>query len=100
VGKTTPGRRLPDGHAPQTPGDYSWMPYSTWVCKPNVFIGLGEWHVQDPNGGAGAIGRTTSTKPAAHTWVEHEDQTVSFSPSLVMPSGWHGFLVRGIFNEC
>ncbi len=92
------GRRMQDGQKPQKPGDYAWMPYSGWDSKPVVFIGEGEWHVMDPTGGMGAIGRITAKKPAAHTWVIHEDGSVTFSPSLVMPSGWHGFLIAGVFK--
>lgn len=75
------------------------MLYSAWERRPPFFIGDGEWHLMDPTGGVGAIGRRTRAKPVpAHTWVEHEDGSVTFSPSLVMPSGWHGFLRRGVWS--
>lgn len=93
------GKHLPDGESPQKPGDYAWMPYAGWGSKPSWFLGPGEWHVMDPTGGMGAIGRVTSKQPAAHTWIEHENGTVTFKPSLVMPSGWHGFLIGGVFKS-
>ena len=93
------GTRLPDGTPPRNAGEYAWMPYSTWIHKPSWFTGEGEWHVIAPDGKIGALGRTTESKPVAdHTWVEHEDGTVTFSPSLVMPSGWHGWLQHGVFT--
>lgn len=92
------GRRLPDGAGIERPGDYAWMPYALWDSRPASFIGDGEWHLMDPTGGVGAIGRVLTDKPAAHTWVEHDDGSVTFSPSLVMPSGWHGFLQRGVWS--
>jgi len=100
VSKVTQGRRLFDGEQPETPGDYVWLPYSGWDWKPSFFLGEGEWHVMDPTGGMGALGRTMIEKPSAHIWEVHNDGSVTFSPSLVMPSGWHGFLIQGVFNEC
>lgn len=90
------GVRLSDGQSPKNPGEYSWMPYSKWVYRPPFVVGDGEWWVIDPTGGIGAI-RTFENK-GHHTWIIHEDDTVTFSPSLVMPSGWHGFLQHGIFS--
>lgn len=95
------GKRLPDGQGPREPGEYSWMPYDTWTHRPSFFLGDGEWHLIAPDGRIGAIGRKTKEKPVAdHTWVEHDDRTVTFSPSLVMPSGWHGFLQHGVWSGC
>lgn len=93
--------RLADGAHPRNAGEYAWMPYSGWDHKPSFFIGEGEWHVIAPDGLIGALGRRTKEKPNAdHTWVEHDDGTVTFSPSLVMPSGWHGYLIHGVFSSC
>lgn len=100
MNKTTQGRRLLDGESPKVSGDYVWMPYSGWALKPSSFLGAGEWHVMDPTGGMGAIGRLTINKSSAHTWEIHNDGSVTFSPSLIMPSGWHGFLICGVFSEC
>lgn len=92
------GRRVLDGTKPKAPGEYAWMPYDGWEQKPPFFLGDGEWHVVDPTGGIGALGRMTSDQPAAHSIEIHEDGTITASPSLVMPSGWHGWLRRGEFT--
>lgn len=97
-GRVVQGRRLPDGTKPRHPGEYAWMPYALWEVRPSFFLGDGEWHLMDPTGGMGAAGRVEPGKPAAHTWTVHEDDSVTFSPSLVMPSGWHGFLQRGVWT--
>lgn len=38
-----------------------------------------------------------------HTVTEHEDGTVTVSPSILVSDGsgplWHGFLERGVFRE-
>jgi hypothetical protein len=65
---------------------------------PDNFTGEGEWHIIDPTGGIGALGRTTTEKPAAHTVEIHEDGSITCSPSLVMPSGWHGWLIKGVLS--
>lgn len=72
------------------------MPYSGWDIKPSFFTGLGEWHIIDPTGGIGAIREREGN--ATHTWTIDADGKVTFSPSLVMPSGWHGWLQHGVFT--
>jgi hypothetical protein len=66
------------------PGDYCRVPAS---ADPRGAC----WYAVDPTGGAGAI--------VTHQVTVHEDGTISCSPSLVMPSGWHGFLERGVWRE-
>jgi hypothetical protein len=90
------GVRLPDGVAPKNAGEYSWMPYDEWTYRPPYAIGDGEWHIIDPTGHIGAV-RATDNR-GHHTWEIHDDGTVTFTPSLVMPAGWHGFLTRGVFS--
>jgi hypothetical protein len=101
------GKRLPDGISLQNACEYSWMPYEPRENWPSCFLGEGEWHVKDPNNGIGAVGRhwieikkdgSQIEHFPAHTWVEHEDGSISFSPSLVMPNGWHGYLINGVFT--
>jgi len=82
------GQRLPDG----TDWDSSWQPgsYSKFhgfliVCTPNGEVGL--------------------LNPKIHTVTEHEDGTITVSPSiLIYPHhdgpGWHGFLERGVWRVC
>lgn len=72
------------------------MRYDAWTYRPPFVVGDGEWHLIDPTGGIGAV-RTVENR-GHHTWVEHEDGTVTFSPSLVMPSGWHGWLRNGVWS--
>jgi hypothetical protein len=91
------GVRLPDGQEPKVAGEYAWMPYALWECVPSWFEGDGEWHIIASDGNSGAI-RKERDKARTHTWEVHEDGTVSFHPSLVMPSGWHGHLTRGVFS--
>lgn len=95
------GKRLLDGRSPKQPGEYAWIPYGRgrkgrW---PDSFLGEGEWHIVDPTGGIGAVGRVTIEKPAAHTITVHEDGSITCVPSLVMPGGWHGWLRAGLFSE-
>jgi hypothetical protein len=39
-----------------------------------------------------------------HDVVEHEDGTITVSPSILVTQGegrqWHGYLERGIWREC
>lgn len=55
--------------------------------------GRGVWYAIDPTGCAGAI------RPAQHQVVEHDDGTITVTPSLVMPGGWHGYLEHGVWRE-
>lgn len=79
------GQRLPDGaealRAPR--GSY-------WKTE------LGTWHCWTPNGLLGNL--------AGHHVTEHEDGTVTVSPSILVNAGgarsWHGYLARGIWREC
>jgi hypothetical protein len=68
------------------PGDYCKVPDGV---DPR---GNGWWYIVDPTGGAGAL------DPAIHTITEHEDGTVSVTPSIVAPLGWHGFLNHGVWS--
>lgn len=88
------GTRLPgeEDRYPMAPGSYGKTPRGTWECC-------------TPNGRLGNL--------ASHTVVEHDDGTVTVTPSiLVHPTptvdeqgrpielpGWHGFLTRGEWSE-
>ena len=68
------------------PGDY---------CKVPADVRLGRvitWLLVDPTGAAGSI------IPENHTVVEHADGTITVSPSVVMPGGWHGWLRHGVWS--
>ena len=91
-----PGRRrddVGDNHLPPdlAVGDY-W--YDT-----------GSWHVACalwPDGDVSHITDFAIANLAAHTVVEHEDGTITVSPSILVSSPhrgqWHGFLERGVLR--
>lgn len=58
--------------------------------------GVSTWMVRTPNGHLGDL--------AAHDVVEHEDGTITVSPSILVSDGtgelWHGYLERGEWREC
>lgn len=70
------------------PGDYCKIPPG---MDPRADAA---WYLLDPSGRPGAV------LTSKHTITEHEDGTISCSPSLVMPGGWHGFLQAGVWSEC
>jgi len=79
------GRRLSDGDHPPSivkPGDY-WKSSMGWV-------GI------TPNGLLGNF--------RAHTVVEHDDDTITVSPSILVTQSnvgtWHGYLERGVWRAC
>jgi hypothetical protein len=74
------GSPLPDGFAER-------YHYPYWLCCA-------------PNGHSGALGR--------HTVVEHEDGTITVSPSILITTRrdekdvelFHGYLERGVWRSC
>jgi len=83
------GKRVADGEWPEHPGEYSKHKTDrgiVWfaVC-PLPFIG-----------GPGSL--------ANHNVIEHEDGTITVSPSILIEGHrgdrWHGYLTRGIWQEC
>jgi len=87
---TMTGRRMPDVDADKlVPDDVQHGDYwrdstgTWWICPPR-----------------GSIGRISN-----HTVVEHDDGTITASPSILMTSGdsrqrWHGYLEKGVWREC
>jgi hypothetical protein len=81
------GRRVPWNDNPQVlePGDY--MGPST----------DGHWFVRPPNGAT--YGHLS---PSVHQVVEHEDGTITVSPSILhhrgLPDEYHGYLRRGVWS--
>lgn len=57
--------------------------------------GTAYWHVKTPNGHLGNL--------AAHDVEEHEDGTITVSPSILVSDHtgelWHGYLERGVWRE-
>lgn len=61
------------------PGDYGKHPDGTWYASPpDSGIGLGSL--------------------AGHEVTEHEDGTITVSPSILIDNKWHGYLERGIWR--
>lgn len=74
------GRRVyPDerGGLTLAEGDYGRTPAGEWLLRP-------------PGCGMGALD--------GHTVTEHEDGTITVSPSIVA-NEWHGFLERGVWRK-
>lgn len=65
------------------PGDYCKVPPGVYPRGDHV------WYAVAPDGKAGAI--------VTHDVTVHDDGVISCHPSLVMPSGWHGFLQFGVW---
>lgn len=83
------GRRIyPDesGHLQFSEGDYGQQPNGDWMARP-------------PGCHLGSL--------KAHTVVEHEDGTITVSPSILLTDydddgkekKWHGYLERGVWRE-
>lgn len=57
----------------------------------------GHWQVTTPDGHVGRL------DPKIHTITEHEDGTITVTPSIDMsqrhPGGWHGWLTRGVWRS-
>lgn len=51
------------------------------------------WYIIDPANRVGAI------LPSLHRIEEHEDGTITVSPSLDCPGGWHGWLKAGVWSD-
>lgn len=68
---------------------------SLWPCEYGKNPINGVWYCCTPNGHYGNL--------AGHEVTEHEDKTISVSPSILVTddSGelWHGYLERGIWRE-
>lgn len=78
---TYPGKRLPDSDEWPDLGACEYVKHQGvwWVCAPtgdNVQIRPGMWTVE-----------------------EHEDGTITVSPSLNIVGRWHGWLKKGIWED-
>ncbi len=86
------GRRLPDNtnSNDMRPGDYIKRTDHGDFGADKPF-----WVISDPNGVLGTIGRIN------HKVEEHEDGTITVTPSIVAHhGGFHGFLERGVWRSC
>ena len=82
------GRRIypdVDGKCRYQPGDYGKEADGTWMFR-----------CPDPDIHLGSLER--------HTVTEHEDGTITVSPSILIRHGddksWHGYLKRGVWQQC
>jgi hypothetical protein len=79
------GKRRKDGVVYRLKaGEYAFDPETGW------------WYCRTPNGERGNLGN--------HDVTEHEDGTITVSPSILVGAtqdgpGWHGYLERGIWRE-
>lgn len=75
------------------PGDYGRTTHPGVDGRPASF-----WQVCAPDGSQGSLA------PNIHTVVEHDDGTITVSPSLDFskrrPGAWHGFLRAGVWTSC
>jgi hypothetical protein len=99
------GRRVQpnaDGWLPNLePGDYGRIAEAHRAA----YVGRSDWHGCTPNGHLCNLG--------GHEVVEHEDGTITASPSILVSSSrwdeqqqtmvrfqaWHGYLEKGIWRE-
>ena len=98
MSKITQGRRI----YPETDGYLDPEKINQPACygkatAPKSGSAAGWWQVTAPDGSIGSI------SPKIHTVTEHEDGTITLSPSLDFsqrkPGAWHGWLERGIFRS-
>lgn len=74
------------GHVPRLElGGYGKDADGEWWCRPPESKFTGK------KCGAGIL--------SDHTVTEHEDGTITVSPSILMPGFWHGYLERGVWRE-
>jgi hypothetical protein len=83
----TPGRRVPVSPHQLRPGEYCKFTNDVWYCRPPWEHGIGCL--------------------SNHKVTEHEDGTITVSPSILITAGpedarvsWHGYLERGVWREC
>lgn len=103
AGATTQGSRLPDAVLGEPgPGWEAWegdRP-GTVLAAPGSYMKVTSdgpaisWYIVDPTGRPGTL-----IDGGNHRVVEHEDRTITVSPSILYPDGWHGFLERGVWRE-
>lgn len=85
------GRRLPD---------VAWDDYFGWPTdlQPGDYFKLGKslYGMKAPNGDEDCLQTTI------HQVTEHQDGTITVSPSIVFQTGqhWHGFLEKGVWRSC
>lgn len=80
------------GHRLHGPPVDNEAPYGVyWPAANPKFAGY--WILIAPNGTTGML------NPAVHSIVEHDDGTITVTPSIVFHD-WHGHLTEGVWSEC
>lgn len=76
------------------PGEYGYQTCEDVKDEPR----LGWWMICSPDGNIGTL------DPSSRTIIEHEDGTLTVTPSLdwsrQIPGGWYGWLEKGFFRSC
>lgn len=98
------GQRIPDVRRDRRRGWSKWDRVRAGVrhlvAEPGSYMRVLEeggelwcWYLRSPDGDVGTLWAPT------HQVVEHEDRTITVTPSIVMPKGWHGFLRAGTWSS-
>jgi len=92
AGDTLQGRRVENLEEATTEDGY--IPGCYWIGR--HVEGKPEWWIVDPAGHVGRVGK--------HEVTEHEDGTITVSPSILSTTAdhghdWHGYLERGVWRE-
>lgn len=77
------------------PGEYGKDQDGLWYCCAPTAVDV------DGFGFHGALGDGTGVR--GHQVVEHEDGTITVSPSILInrhDGSWHGYLERGVWRVC
>lgn len=85
MGVKTQGRRV----APRTDG-------TLWLEEGDYGLdSRGHWMARPPGNHSGDLSQ--------HTVEEHDDGTITVTPSILINDGrnqWHGHLIRGVWEDC
>jgi hypothetical protein len=91
------GKRVANyGEACRSEGE-GFIPGTYWPGR-ELSDGRIEWWIVMPDGVIGSL------SPDKHTVTEHEDGTITVSPSILSTQAahghdWHGYLERGVWRE-
>jgi len=91
------GRRVQPNADGWIPNDLQPGDYGQSIHPRAIGTRVGWWQCCAPDGSQGSI------SPDVHTVVEHEDGTITVSPSLDFSKrragAWHGWLERGVWRS-
>ena len=87
----TSATRVPDGEYHNlNPGEYQYA----FITQSEILHGNPpewRWILYPPGGRPGYL--------SAHYVVQHTDGTISVFPSVKQPHGWHGWLIKGVWEQ-